>query len=160
MRARKRVLLYCADAELGSTIAWVLGVRCSYPYVVVVSTFTAKDFLEASIAEAAEFDCVVVVRSELGRPSDGYADRNDDRQVLALLRGESIGRLTVEILNGLPALAESCAEKLVYGPVKSSMLEIVEMVRLACARKRGPNGYGLESGYQLRSIGHSAAVSA
>jgi hypothetical protein len=144
-RPKKRMLLYCADAELGSAIALTLRVRL---LATAVSTSTPQEFLWESMADGPAFDCVVMVRSELGR----YGDAS----VLALLHGE--GPLTVEVMNGLPLIEESCAEKRVYGPVNVAMVEIVQTVRLAMTRKRGPKGSGLDrAGYQLVSIGNAPA---
>lgn len=152
MRARKRVLLYCADEAILSPIAFVLEVRCLL--LAVTKTCDPKGFLDASLAEGVKFDCVVVVRTE--------KHLLDDRQVLALLSGEDAGRLTVEVMNGLPLIHESCAQKRIHGPIGSygaGMADIVEQVRLACKRKRGPKGTPQpEEQFSLASIGRAPAA--
>lgn len=146
MRPRKKVLLYCADEAIGGNLAYVLDVGCVNPGLAITSAFSPMDFLDESLSQGAQFDCVVVVRTS-----------PFDLPILSLLKGQDVGKLTVEVMNGLPPINESCAEKRIFGPIKDNIPQIIETVRMACTRKRGPKGPALEIySFNLATIGKAA----
>jgi hypothetical protein len=59
-------------------------------------------------------------------------------------------------MDGMGPLNESCAQKRCYGYIKHTVMDIVETVRLALTRKRGPKKPGASVGFQLEVIGRAA----
>ena len=155
MRPKKNVLLYCAEADLGDHLAWVLDIRMNG--VRMAKASSPELFLTAAMAANAEFDCVVVVRTKLGERPLAYGRKCADAQVFALLEAAGVRMLTVEVQNGLPPRQYSNANRFVMGSADKAVAEILDAVKMACERKRGPIGKEERSrGFRLGMIGRAA----
>lgn len=124
MRPRKRVLLYCADPDRRNDLAFVLRIRCLWAFV---ETFDALTDLVVD-TERREAGCVVLVngmREDLGEQFD--VD-------WALSRSE-IAMRSIEVRDAADLVRPSLAGLAVAA---GNIAELVEAMRIAAARKRGP----------------------
>jgi hypothetical protein len=124
MGPKKPILLYCADRELLSTIAFALRL---HPYQVSAT----EDSMEASLAagdRCTAFSCVVLIHAR---------------------QGDLAGRLIYRILERaaqMPLLLVDCAgdlapvryaDMVLYGR-NTTTAHILASLRLLCERKPGP----------------------
>jgi len=125
-RPRKPVILYCADGARRSEVAFVMQSQLSIAWI-------ASSAESEGISRAAAYPdaaCLVLLR-----------DRDDDRDRAALSAIEALMAQLPEMrvidVHGAGSAAQEfpAAARVLTGP---SMALLLESVRLACARKRGP----------------------
>jgi len=124
MRPKKPILLYCADTELLSSLAFALRL---HPYQVTAT----ENGVEASLAASdrcAAFACGVLVHAQQGD-----------------LAGRLVHRI-LEVADHMPLLLVDragdlapvrYADMVLYGR-NTSMEHILGALQTLCARKRGP----------------------
>ena len=118
MRLRKKVLLYCANEETCSTVAFMLETRGS---VNVMQTVSSAETLKAM--RKHRFDAVIVYRT----PSV------QDAQVFELLRNRDIS--LVEVLAKQMPIGRGV---IVEGNFPHNSYQILETLKRALVMKRGP----------------------
>ena len=131
-RRRRRLLVYCADAEMAEHLAWLLELRArrwdGSRMVWTLAASSAQGVREA--AAAALIDCLVICRMPGAEKTDAY--------VAALLKDGHIGEALVLLENRCGVDGFEFASRIVRGTIRIVMAEFLEAVRIAIARKRGP----------------------
>jgi ActR/RegA family two-component response regulator len=125
MRPKKPILLYCADRELLSTIAFALRLR---PYRVTAT----EDSMEASLAVAdrcAAFDCVVLIHAQQGDLAGRLIYR-------ILERATEMPLLLVDRAGDLAPVRY--ADMVLYGR-NTTMAHILSALQILCRRRTGPS---------------------
>lgn len=144
MTVHKSILVYCADRRLAEQISYVLSIRVSNYVLRLTTVASAKDLLWEASAIEYGYDCVVVIRSKHG-------DLYDDAAVFNLLKAVDCGFLAVEVQNGITPIEFSGAGRVVFGPASVAIAQIIEVVRITCARKRTHL-----DGFSVAQIGRAA----
>jgi hypothetical protein len=124
MRPKNPILLYCADAELLSSLAFVLRL---HPYEVT----TTGNSMEASLLaqdQCAPFICAVLIHAQQGDLAGRLIHR-----ILAC--APSMPLLLVDRAGDLAPVRY--ADMVLYGR-NTSMQHILGALQTLCARKRGP----------------------
>jgi hypothetical protein len=123
MRPKKPILLYCADRELLSTIAFSLRL---HPYQVTAT----EDSIEASLAagdRCAAFSCVVLIHGQQGDLAGRLIYRILDHATeMPLLLVDRAGDLA----------PVRYADMVLYGR-NTSMAHILSALQILCRRKTG-----------------------
>jgi hypothetical protein len=124
MRTHTPILLYCANRELLSTLAFALRL---HPYRVT----TVEDSIEASLLardRCAAFSCAVLVHAHQGDLAGRLIHRFLESALpLSLLLVDRAGDLA----------PVRYADMVLYGR-NTSMAHILGALNVLCARKRGP----------------------
>ena len=124
MRPKKSILLYCADQELLSSIAFALRL---HPYQVTAT----ENSMEASLAagdRSTSFVCGVLIHAQQGDLAG--------RLVHRIL--EVAGHMPLLLVDRAGDLAPvRYADMVLYGR-NTSMEHILGALQTLCARKRGP----------------------
>lgn len=123
MRPKKTILLYCADRELLSTIAFALRL---HPYQVTA----VEDSIEASLLvrdRSAPFFCAVLIHAQQGDLAGRLVHRILDTAV-------SIPLLLVDRAGDLAPV--HYADIVLYGH-NTSMAHILSAVEILCRRRTG-----------------------
>jgi len=126
MRPKKQILLYCADRDLLSTLAFALRLQ---PYRVTAT----EDSMEASLAAAdrcAAFDCVVLIHAQQGDLAGRLIYR-------ILERATEMPLLLVDRAGDLAPVRY--ADMVLYGR-NTSMAHILSALNLLCTRKHTARG--------------------
>lgn len=124
MRARKPILLYRADLELLSAVAFVLRLH-NYD---VASVHQIQDAMDLVGGEDAEFLCGVLMHARQADPAG--------RLVHLLLAGDAhLPLLLVDRAGDLAPVRY--ADMVLYGR-NTTMAHIISALRLLCRQKRGP----------------------
>lgn len=145
MRPKKKVLLYCPDAHQIGMIDFALTHR-----VPTARIFQATTYDEVvALATVHDFEGVLMYRAK----QHGDFPR-DEARIWELLE-VACGRAgTLEVCAGFgPSLAGIPKYRLA-GSFPEFMPDIVECLKLAIARKRGP--CGIQNGFTLAQIGRAA----
>ena len=124
MRARKPILLYCADPELLSAMAFALRLH-EYD---VTAVHEIHDAMALARGEDAAFRCAVLLHAQ-------QADLAG-RLIHLLLEGDAhIPLLLVDRAGDLAPVRY--ADMVLYGS-NTTMAHILSALRLLCRQKRGP----------------------
>ncbi len=124
MRVRKHILLYCADLELLSAMAFVLRLR-NYDVAAVHAIQDAMDF---PAGRDTTFRCCVLMHARQADPAG--------RLVHLLLAGNAhLPLLLVDRAGDLAPVRY--ADMVLYGR-NTTMAHILSALRLLCRQKRGP----------------------
>ncbi len=122
MRPKKTILLYCADRELLSTMAFALRL---HPYDV---TDVDDSRRAAAVLMASELVCGILIHAQQGDP--------EGRLIHRLLESDlHIPLLLVDRAGDLAPVRY--ADMVLYGR-NTSMAHILAALNVLCARKRGP----------------------
>lgn len=129
MRPKKRVLLYCADADLGGMVGKVLETRLTRPGVKVTPAACVAEVERRSQEKGARFDCIVIYRTAKGR------DSADDGRSTSLLASIGFEPKIVKVDNGMEhdPFWREC--RCVPG---ARIEEIMRAVFETCQGRRGP----------------------
>lgn len=125
MRPKKPILVYCADREMLSVIAFSLRL---HPYRVTAT----EDSIEASLAagdRCAPFACAVLIHAQQGDLAGRLIYR-------ILERAAQIPLLLVDRTGDLAPVRY--ADIVLYGR-NTTTAHILDALRLLCERKRGPH---------------------
>lgn len=124
MRLKKPILLYCADREMLSTVAFALRL---HPYRVVATEDSAEASLMAE-DRCAGFACAVLVHAQQGDLAGRLIYRILERAVhMPLLLVDRAGDLA----------PVRYVDAVLYGR-NTSMQHILSALQILCRRKRGP----------------------
>ena len=124
MRARKPILLYCADLELLSAVAFVLRLH-NYD---VASVHQIQDAMGLARGEDAAFLCGVLMHAQQADPAG--------RLIHLLLESDMhLPLLLVDRAGDLAPVRH--AEMVLYGR-NTTMAHILSALRLLCRQKHGP----------------------
>lgn len=122
MRAKKSILVYCADRELLSASAFALRL---HPYDVT-AVGDARNAASLLMAGSSELACGVLI----------HAHRRDTASVRRLLDSDlHVPLLLVDRAGDLAPARD--ADVVLYGD-NTSMAHILAALRVLCAGKRGP----------------------
>ena len=127
MLQKKSILLYCADRELLSTIAFALRL---HPYQVTAT----EDSIEVSMAagdRCMPFACVVLIHAQQGDLAGRLIYRILDR-------ASEVPLLLVDRAGDLAPVRY--ADIVLYGR-NTTTAHILSSLRLLCARKRAARSY-------------------
>ncbi|MHB1936797.1 MAG: hypothetical protein ACYCOR_09435 [Acidobacteriaceae bacterium] len=124
MRARKPILLYCADPELLSAMAFVLRLR-DYDVAAVHEIQNAMDLTGG---RDTTFRCAVLIHTQHADPAGRLIH-------LFLERAVHLPLLLVDRAGDLAPVRY--ADMVLYGP-NTTMAHILSFLRLLCRQKRGP----------------------
>ena len=124
MRAKKNILLYCADLELLSAAAFALRL---HPYDVA-AVHQIQDAMELAAGRDTAFHCGVLM----------HAQQADPAGRLIHLFLESAVHLPLLLVDRAGDLAPvRYVDMVLYGR-NTTMAHIVSALRLLCRQKRGP----------------------
>ena len=124
MRAKKPILLYCADPELLSATAFVLRLRD----FDVTAVNEIKDAMALARGQDTAFRCGVLMHAQQADPAG--------RLIHLLL--ESDAHLPLLLVDRAGDLAPvRYADMVLYGR-NTTMAHILSALRLLCRQKRGP----------------------
>ena len=124
MRARKSILLYCADLELLSAMAFVLRLR-DYD---VAAVHAIQDAMGLAGGEEAAFRCAVLLHARQADPAGRLIH-------LFLKSAVHFPLLLVDRAGDLAPVRY--ADVVLYGR-NTTMAHILAALRLLCRQKRGP----------------------
>ena len=124
MRARKPILLYCADPELLSATAFVLRLR-NYD---VAAVHAIQDAMDLAAGRNTAFRCGVLMHAQQADPAGRLIHLFLENDVhLPLLLVDRAGDLA----------PVRYADMVLYGR-NTTMAHILAALRLLCRQKRGP----------------------
>ena len=124
MRTRKSILLYCADLELLSVMAFVLRLRD----FDVTAVNEIKDAMALARGRDTAFRCAVLMHAQQADPAG--------RLIHLLLAGDvHLPLLLVDRAGDLAPVRY--ADMVLYGR-NTKMAHILSALRLLCRQKRGP----------------------
>ncbi len=124
MRPKKPILLYCADRELLSMIAFALRL---HPYQVLATEDSTEALLMAS-DRCAEFACAVLIHAQQGDLAGRLIYR-------ILERAAHMPLLLVDRAGDLSPVRY--VDAVLYGR-NTSMQHILSVLQILCRRKPGP----------------------
>jgi len=121
MRPKSKALLYCADELRLSVTALVLG---SHQRYAVTQCFRREDV--AAMVLATRFDAAVVMESA--------CDGDHGESAVRLIKQARGSDLPVILDLSAPTVMATLADRVLV----HDMRELLEVLRVVCARKRGP----------------------
>jgi DNA-binding response OmpR family regulator len=124
MRPKKPILLYCADTELLSSLAFVLRL---HPYEVA-TVHDGKDATALTTAKGAAFACGVLIHAQQGDPAGRLVHR-------ILECAPHMPLLLVDRAGDLAPVRY--ADMVLYGH-NTSMANILAALQVLCRRTPGP----------------------